>query len=80
MSKKFTKHPETMFDRQNTEMGIAEPGSWRGEGMPDNVLPLGNVCSNKYSSEAKRIRDEFKEFFLLHHEVKCLGSTASSFN
>jgi hypothetical protein len=44
MSKKSTKRPETMFNRQNTETGIVEPGRWRGEGMPDNnMLPLGNV-------------------------------------
>jgi hypothetical protein len=32
--------------------------------MSDNTLPLGNVGSNNYSNEAKRIRDEFKEFFV----------------
>jgi hypothetical protein len=33
--------------------------------MPDNnMLPLGNVWSNNYSNEAKRIRDEFKEIFV----------------
>jgi hypothetical protein len=68
MSKKSTKHPETMFDRQSTETGIVEPGSWRGDGTPDNnMLPLGIVCSNNYSNEAKRIRDEFKEFFVTPH-------------
>jgi hypothetical protein len=31
--------------------------------MPDiNMFPLGNVGSNNCSNEAKRIRDEFKEF------------------
>jgi hypothetical protein len=65
MSNKSTKHPETIFDRENTQTGIVEPGSWIAEGMPDiNMLPLGNVGSNNYSNEAKRIRDEFKEFFV----------------
>jgi hypothetical protein len=65
MSNKSTKHPETIFDREDTETGIAEPGSWRAKGMPDiSMLPLGNVGSNNYSYEVKRIRDEFKEFFV----------------
>jgi hypothetical protein len=32
---KFTKHPETIF-RENTQMVITEPKSWRREAMPDN--------------------------------------------
>jgi hypothetical protein len=35
--------------------------------MPDNVLPLGNAGNNNYSNEAKRIRYEFKEFFVTPH-------------
>jgi hypothetical protein len=70
MSNKSTKHPEKIFDRENTQTGITEPGNWRGEGMPDNMLPLGNAGCNNYSNEAKRIRDEFKEFFVtLRSEV-----------
>jgi hypothetical protein len=63
--KKSTKDPETIFDRENTQTGIVEPGSWSAEGMPDNnTLPLGNVGSNNYSNKAKRIREEFKELFV----------------
>jgi hypothetical protein len=81
MSKKSTKHPETMFDRQSTETGIVEPGSWRGERMPDNnMLPLGIICSNNYSNEVKRIRDEFKELFVTPQgEVPWQYSRLSSF-
>jgi hypothetical protein len=33
--------------------------------MPDNNMsPVGKVDSNNYSNEVKKIRDEFKEFFV----------------
>jgi hypothetical protein len=61
-AKQIYKTPERIFDRGNTQTRIVEPGSWRGEGMPNNNI--SNVGSNNYSNEAKRIRDEFKEFFV----------------
>jgi hypothetical protein len=62
MSNKSTKHPEAIFESENTQRGIVEPRSWREEGMPDNsMLPLGNGGSNNYSNEVMRISDKFKD-------------------
>jgi hypothetical protein len=46
MSNKSKKHPETIFDRENTQTGIVETGSWIAEGMPSiNMLRLGTAAS-----------------------------------
>jgi hypothetical protein len=63
--KQIYKTPRDSIRQGKYTNGIVEPGNWRAEGMPDNsMLPLDNVGNNSYSNEAKRIRDEFEEFFV----------------
>ena len=51
----------TSFTDQTTT-GVLD-GEWRREGKGDGFPPIPRVGSNNYSREAKRIRDQFKDYF-----------------
>ena len=57
--------PPRVIDTVIPSTGEIVPGSWRDDGIPSkNLLPLAILRhGNKPSNHAKRVRDEFKEYF-----------------
>lgn len=60
-----------VIDTVNPATGEIVPGSWRDDGTPSkNLLPLAMLRhGNNPSNHAKRVRDEFKEYFNCEGEV-----------
>ena len=63
--------PPRVIDTVNPATGKIVPGSWRDDGTPSkNLLPLAMLRhGNNPSNQAKRVRDEFKEYFNCEGEV-----------
>ena len=63
--------PPRVIDTVNPATGKIVPGSWRDDGTPSkNLLPLAMLRhGNNPSNHAKRVRDEFKEYFNCEGEV-----------
>ena len=68
---KYVYVPPRVIDTVNPATGEIVLGSWRDDGTPSkNLLPLAMLRhGNNPSNHAKRVRDEFKEYFNCEGEV-----------
>ena len=64
-----TYTPRGIVDMEDMNTGAICKGSWRADGLEDGMYPLGAPPTNAYAREARRIRDEFCEYFYTDGQV-----------
>ena len=54
--------PATYVDQENP-VGTT-PSEWRRQASSEGLIPISRRGSNNYSTNAKRVRDDFKKYFM----------------
>ncbi|KAJ8353296.1 hypothetical protein SKAU_G00208630 [Synaphobranchus kaupii] len=55
--------PVTLTDREDLGTGDVLPGEWRAEPAPSSMVQLRATGSNNYATNAKAVREEFRDYF-----------------